>query len=245
MKIISGDFLIKLVKVARKYDLHIIADEIMVGLGRLGCFSVSKEILGFEPDMVCFAKNLTAGSIPMSALVISNPICDLFTKHNKIFPHSHTHSGNGLATAVALSYLAWLDNPDTLMQIRIIEQYLNDVIFKLANDFNFITNPRAIGILAACDLALPTQTIEKLFVLGLNEKIYLRPIGNTLYIMPPLNITLADCNLIYNKIYKVLSSLAQFERSLTQERTRTGLEIIRSRGSKNGRKRLKIQIKGY
>ena len=122
MKIISRDFLIKIINLARQHDLHIIADEIMVGLGRLGCYSVSKEILNCEPDLACFAKNLTAGSIPMSAVVINRSISNQFRMHNQLFPHSHTHSCNAIAAAVAVNYLNWLDNSDVLFQVTDVTQ---------------------------------------------------------------------------------------------------------------------------
>jgi adenosylmethionine-8-amino-7-oxononanoate aminotransferase len=208
MKIISRDFLIKIVSLAKLYDLHIIADEIMVGLGRLGCLSVSKEILNLEPDMVCFAKNLTAGSVPMSAVVINKAISQIFRKHKQAFHHSHTHSCNALAAAVANSYLDYLNNSDVLTQVKLAEAKLQEFMKRLKNSFSFIQQIRVIGAIAALELNLPTAINSNIFALAVNEQIYLRMIGNILYIMPPLYNIQIDIESIQAKLYSLLKKLS-------------------------------------
>lgn len=207
MKIISRDFLIKIIEIARRYNLHIISDEIMVGLGRLGCLSVSKEILNFEPDLVCFAKNLTAGSIPMSAVVINRSISDQFRIHNQLFPHSHTHSCNALAAAVAVNYLHYLDNSNTLSQVKLAEVKLLKLLDELRIEFFFIKQTRAIGAIAALELDLPQAILTQIFELAIEELIYVRPIGNILYIMPPIYNIQAEIEIIRNKLYSLLQKL--------------------------------------
>lgn len=208
MKIISRDFLIKLIQLAKQYDLHIISDEIMVGLGRLGCHSVSKEILNIEPDLVCFAKNLTAGSIPMSAVVVNRSISDQFRQSNQIFPHSHTHSCNSLAAAVAVHYLKLLAESDILHQVKLAETSFKELLNNLCNEFIFLENPRVIGSIAAIDLNLSKEILKKIFKLGIDEKIYIRPISNTLYLMPPLYNIMEDIQEIKIKLYAILQKIA-------------------------------------
>lgn len=208
MKIISRDFLIKIINLARNHNLHIIADEIMVGLGRLGYYSVSKELLNFEPDIVCFAKNLTAGAIPMSAVVINHSISQVFRKHQKAFLHSHTHSCNGLAAAAANSYLDYLDNSNILTQVKLAEIKLIEIMNDLKNSFAFIKQTRVIGTIAALELNLPIRMLEDIFNIGIEEQIYLRPIGNTLYIMPPIYNIKHDLELIQTKLHLVLQKIS-------------------------------------
>jgi adenosylmethionine-8-amino-7-oxononanoate aminotransferase len=208
IKIISRDFLIQLITLAREFGLHIIADEIMVGLGRLGCLAVTKEILGVEPDLVCFAKNLTAGSIPMSAVVINRSISSKFSAAKHAFPHSHTHSCNGLATAVALNYLKLLKTSNLLIQVQENEIHFKHLVIKLAAEFPFIYNCRNIGALAAFDLNLPAAVIAQIYHYGLKAKIYLRPIANTVYIMPPLNNLSAELPIIYEKLQAVFKEIS-------------------------------------
>jgi len=207
IKIISRDFLIKLINLAKKYAIHIISDEIMVGLGRLGCYSVTKDILHYEPEFVCFGKNLTAGSIPMSAVVINKSITDVFRQHQRLFAHSHTHSCNVLAASVALNYLKFLDNSPLLNNVILIEPKFLELMQKFATKFEFITNPRAIGAIAACELRLDKSILNSIFKIGVQHGIYLRLIGNTLYILPPLYNLSHDLFEIERKLNAVLTSI--------------------------------------
>jgi adenosylmethionine-8-amino-7-oxononanoate aminotransferase len=209
LKIISRDFLIKLINIAKQYGIHIISDEIMVGLGRIGHINVTTEILQIEPDFVCIAKNLTAGSIPMSAIIINNSISDLFRHADKIFPHSHTHSCNILAATVANSYLDLLYKDNSFLSNVIgCENHLNQIFTDLAQQYDFITNVRAIGGIAACDLELKPATLDGIFLLGIQNGIYLRPIGKTLYLMPPLYNLANDIAEIKSKITRVIAAVS-------------------------------------
>lgn len=207
LKIISKDFLWQIIRLARKYGIHIISDEIMVGLGRLGCYSVSKEILSFEPDLVCFGKNLTCGSIPMSAVVINKSITEVFRIAHRSFPHSHTHSCNALATSVAVSYLKFLKNTDFLSHVHSLENKLLDMMDRIVAKFNFASNARAIGGIAACHLDLRPNILEKIFVIGIKKGIYLRPISQEFYIMPPLYNLENELAEIEDKLISVLTDL--------------------------------------
>ena len=186
MKIISRDFFAKLTATARRFDLHIIADEIMVGLGRLGVLSVSKDIIGIEPDLVCFAKNLTAGSIPMSAVVVNKTISDCYRQYDKPFYHSHTHSCNALAARVAGNYLDYVQNSNLLAEIQESSVKLATIFTQFKQQFAFIREVRAIGSIAAMELAPEIMHQISLHEIGINHSIYLRNIGNVVYIMPPL-----------------------------------------------------------
>jgi adenosylmethionine-8-amino-7-oxononanoate aminotransferase len=211
LRIISKDFLSRLIHLAREYGLYIIADEIMVGLGRLGCHSVCVSYLEFEPDIVCFAKNLTAGVIPMSAVVINKKITDIFRYYRKLFPHSHTHSCNTLGASVANAYLNYLANSDMLIEIKQNELGLLKMMQDFASKYDFIINPRAIGGIAACDLNLPASAISQIFNLGIQCGIYLRPINNTLYVMPPLHDLTSDSPIIKSLLTMVLEVLQKWE----------------------------------
>ena len=213
MKIISRDFLIKIINLAKIYDLHIIADEIMVGLGRLGCYSVSKEILGIEPDLVCFAKNLTAGAIPMSAVVINRTISDCFRRHQKIFPHSHTHSCNALAAAVAINYLNYLDQTSVLKDVALAETEIFKLLNILKAKYNFIKKISAIGSIGNMELDLPKDILSQVFSIGIKELIYIRPIGNSLYLMPPLYNILADLPIIEIRLNGLLCQLSELHKN--------------------------------
>ena len=209
MRIISKDFLINIINIAKSFDIHIIADEIMVGLGRLGYLSVSKTILNFEPDIVCFAKNLTAGSIPMSAVVVNKSITSIFREHNQIFHHSHTHSCNALAASVANAYLDYLSSSNTLIAVQQVSTILLKMMRDLKTKFTFITHTGVIGAIASMDLNIsPQKLIEiNIFNLAIQEGIYIRPINNTIYIMPPIYYILTDIAIIKKKLLKLLINI--------------------------------------
>lgn len=209
LKIISRDYLTQLINLAKQYQIHIIADEIMVGLGRLGCFSVCTELLNFEPDLVCFAKNLTAGSIPMSCVVVNHSITSVYRELQQIFPHSHTHSCNALGAAVAVKYLELLQSSDILAQVKLAEITLYTFSQELQQKFNFIQEVSVIGAIAAWQLNLTPQIIKEIATLALKLNLYLRPIGNVVYILPPIYNVTADLKVILPKIKELFVQLAQ------------------------------------
>lgn len=211
LKIISRDYLRKLINLARAHGIHIIADEIMVGLGRLGYFSVSKDLLQIEPDLVCFAKHLTAGSIPMSSVVVNRSISDICRKYKQIFPHSHTHSCNTLAAAVAVDYLSLLHNSNTLANVREAETILIEFNAKLKQRFPFIASTRAIGAIAAWELKLSPKQIRLIVSLAKDLEILLRPIGNIVYLLPPIYNILEDLAILLPKIETLMEILYELQ----------------------------------
>lgn len=207
LKIISRDYLLQLISIAKSYQIHIIADEIMVGLGRLGCFSVCREILNFEPDLVCFAKNLTAGSIPMSCVVVNRSISQIYRERQQIFPHSHTHSCNALAAAVAVNYLESLTNSDIFAQVKLAEIKLYQFSQIQQEKFSFIIKTRGIGAIAAWELNLSPHLMEQVAPLALKLGLYLRPIGKVVYLLPPLYNLIADLKIVLPKIEQLFRQI--------------------------------------
>lgn len=212
LKIISCDYLIKLINLAKQYQIHIIADEIMVGLGRLGHLSVCKELLNIEPDLVCFAKNLTAGSIPMSCVVVNQSISNIYRQYDQVFPHSHTHSCNSLGAAVAVKYLELLQTSDILTQVKLAENQLYQFSCKLQQNFDFIEETHTIGAIAAWKLNLSSQLITQIIPLALKLGLYLRPINNTIYILPPIYNLVEDLKNILPKIQQLFTQLSKLNK---------------------------------
>lgn len=209
LKIISKDFLAKLIQIAQKYKIHVICDEIMVGLGRIGYSCVTSELIGGYPEFICVAKNLTAGSIPMSAVIISHKISGLFRQHNTLFPHSHTHSCNTLAASVANNYLSYLEQTQFKHNILKAEPLLFNIFKQLSLKYDFIQDVRGIGGVAACSVNLPSKQVAQIHNLGIKHGIYLRPIGTSLYLMPPLYNLEHDIAEITTKLSAVLADLTR------------------------------------
>lgn len=191
MKIYSADFLRRLVTWAKAQGIHVIADEIMTGFGRTGRM-LACEWADVLPDIMCLGKGLTGGMLPLSATVTSTAFYQQFYddyESGKAFMHSHTHSGNALAAAVAVEALTILTSQEMQAQITANSRLMQRLLMELAEQYDVITRVRAIGCMVAFDLDVdPGQRMGyQLFQQAVQEGAWLRPLGNTIYWLPPLN----------------------------------------------------------
>jgi adenosylmethionine-8-amino-7-oxononanoate aminotransferase len=192
MQIYSKDFLKRLSDFAKKHGIHLIADEIMTGFGRTGKM-FAFEYADISPDFVCIAKGLTAGFLPMSAVMLRDEMYDVFYddySSGKSFLHSHTHSGNALAAAVALEVVHIFREEKIVDQANTLQKMMRDAFQEIQDHTQKIKNIRGIGAVVAADLCserprLGYEVYQNAVKLGA----LLRPIGNTIYWVPPLNIS--------------------------------------------------------
>lgn len=188
----SPDFLRKLSVWAKSKDIYLIADEIMTGLGRTGEW-LACDHAGIEPDLICLSKGLTSGSIPLSCVMIDNTIFELFyDEYNsgKSFLHSHTYSGNSLAVSAALATIKAMRDEEIIKQAQSLGEYMLHCMHEIAQISGQLTNVRGVGAVVAADLNHIDQQNRignKVYQHALNNGALIRPIGNTLYWLPPLN----------------------------------------------------------
>jgi adenosylmethionine-8-amino-7-oxononanoate aminotransferase len=142
---------------------------------------------------------------------VNRSISDIYRKHKQIFPHSHTHSCNTLAAAVAVDYLSLLQNSNVLANVRVAETILIEFNTKLKQRFTFISKARAIGAIAAWELNLPPKQIQLVVSLAKDLEIHLRPIGNIVYLLPPIYNILEDLRLLLPKIEITFENLTTYE----------------------------------
>lgn len=193
MKIYSQDFLKRLSLWAKKHHVHLIADEIMTGLGRTGKM-LACEHAGIEPDFLCLSKGLTSGWLPFSVVLTTDDIYNIFYDDyaaGKAFLHSHTYSGNALGAAIALEVLNIFAEEQLIARTEVLGKLMLNAMREIANDTQKLHNVRGIGAMVAADLICndPSQRIafevcKKATLAGA----LLRPLGNTLYWLPPLNM---------------------------------------------------------
>ncbi len=183
-------FLNELLNTIRLLDIIIIADEVMTGFGRTGQLFASNYIHK-QPDIICLSKALTGGTLPLAVTVVSSFIYDAFLDTNimKTFFHGHSYTANPIACAAALASLDILEQEDTLQQIDMISHENKKMVLQL-KQVTGINNPRSLGTILAFEIAhkekIYTSKIkEETMQLALAKGIFIRPLGNTVYIMPP------------------------------------------------------------
>lgn len=187
------EFLLALCAWCKKNHVFLILDEIMTGLGRLGTPTVA-QLLNIVPDFICLSKGLTGGVLPMSAVLISEIIYQLFYddyKRGKNFLHSNTFSGNALAAAVAVECLNVLEEENIYKKVQTQSGFLYECMKEVALKSQRLNNVRSLGFIAAADFVLEKDEQSERFGLKLAREAarlgaYIRPIGNTVYWMPPL-----------------------------------------------------------
>lgn len=189
----SADFLNRVALWAKTNDIYLIADEIMTGIGRTGEW-LACDHAGIQPDLVCLSKGLTSGTLPLSCVMIDNSIFDLFYadhKSGKSFLHSNTYSCNPLAVSAALATITTIRKEKIIVQAQSLGKSMLKAMQQVADCSGKLNNVRGIGAVVAADLVPTTDPYRignEVYQQALRHGALLRPIGNTLYWLPPLNM---------------------------------------------------------
>jgi adenosylmethionine-8-amino-7-oxononanoate aminotransferase len=187
----SADFLKKISIWAKSNNIYLIADEIMTGLGRTGEW-LACDHANIQADLICLSKGLTSGSIPLSCVMIDNEIFELFYddyQSGNSFLHSNTYSGNPLAISAALATIQTIRKENIISQAQELEKTMLQHLKLIAEASGKLTHVRGIGALVAADLT-PVDGYRignEVYQQALKSGALLRPLGNTLYWLPPLN----------------------------------------------------------
>lgn len=190
MQCYSAAFLSHLSAWAKANNIYLIADEIMTGLGRTGKWLACNHA-GITADLICLSKGLTSGSLPLSCVLIDNPIYRLFYQdyeQGNSFLHSHTHSGNALAVSAALATLKTMQAEGINQQAEELGACMRQHFSAIATQSGKLSNIRSIGAMVAGDLQTSAEPRlgHQIHKQALQRGALLRPIGNTLYWLPPL-----------------------------------------------------------
>lgn len=187
----SADFLKRLALWAKENQIYLIVDEIMTGVGRTGKWLAS-EHAQIEGDLICLSKGLTSGSIPFSCVMIDHDIFNLFYSDYQTGPsflHSHTYSGNPLAISAALATIRTMQEEHTVANAAHLEGIMMNHLNDIANKTGRLKKIRGLGAVVAADLIADdhVRVGNKIYQQALKYGALLRPIGNVLYWLPPLN----------------------------------------------------------
>ena len=191
--------------ICTKYKVHLIADEIAVGFGRTGTMFAC-ESGGIKPDFMCLSKGITGGYLPLSAVLTTDKIYAAFYDDNvaKAFLHSHSYTGNPLACSAALATLAIFEADDILAKNKQKSAQINSKMQVLAN--LPIENLRHQGMIFAFDVKTENAKFSKAcYVAALQQGLLLRPIANTVYLMPPYVINEAEIDYMLNATFQAVT----------------------------------------
>lgn len=188
----SADFLKRLIDYAKKHDIFFIADEIMTGLGRTGEWLATNHA-AIKPDLICLSKGLTSGSMPLSCVLIKQEIYELFyydRNQGPTFLHSHTYSGNPLAVCAALATLKTMREININQKARNLSILMHKHLSYIAEKTGRLINVRSIGAIAAAEIIIEDDPYIGMKIANEALKLgaLIRPLGNTLYWLPPINI---------------------------------------------------------
>ena len=189
-----------------QYHIHLIDDEIAVGFGRTGKM-FAFEHANIKPDFICLSKGLTGGFLPLSAVLTTDNVYMAFyeDKIEKGFLHSHSYTGNPLACSAALGTLSYFENHDVINQNNKTSAYISERMEALS--ILPISNLRNIGMIWAFDLDGVTKNIiKKISSQAINLGLLIRPIGHTIYFMPPYVINHDEIDFMIDTTFNVIHS---------------------------------------
>ena len=176
-------------EICNQYDVHLIADEIAVGFGRTGTMFAC-EYAGVFPDFICLSKGITGGYLPLSVVLTTDKVYQAFYDDSTIkgFLHSHSYTGNPLACSAALATLAIFETDNVIEKNKEKAAYLNSKMQTLTH--LPIAHMRHQGMIWAFDIKTNNGKFSTdCYAEALKQGLLIRPIGNTVYLMPPYTIT--------------------------------------------------------
>ena len=205
MQIYGAEILAQMKQICEQHGTLLIADEVMTGFGRTGTL-LACEQAGVMPDILCLAKGLTGGSLPLAATLATPAIFQAHysTDRAKTFFHSSSFTANPVACAAARANLAiWSDEP-VRQRIAALGAAQEERLAPFRTDTRF-SGVRRLGTITALELKVPDPG----YLAGLGPDlmaffqargVLLRPLGNTIYMMPPYCVTPVELDLVYDAI---------------------------------------------
>ena len=223
IKVARKGYLIDVRRICDKYNILLLVDEVATGFGRTGeMFACNHD--GITPDILILGKGLTSGYLPLSATITTQDIFDTFLgdyDELKTFFHGHSYSGNPLSCATAIANLEIFDEEKTISTIKASIRILDDQL-KEIKGLKHVSDIRSKGLMAGIDLQkdpkknIPYQLNErigkKVCDMARYEGVLIRPLGDTIVIMPPVSIKEKELKKLTKSIYKCIKIVTEDEK---------------------------------
>lgn len=211
MNMYEARLLNEILSEAKQANIICIADEVMTGFGRTGKLFAS-EYINEKPDIICLSKGLTGGTMALGVTACTTKIYEAFVSDDKLktFFHGHSFTANPLACTAASASFDLLKQNNVVATIEWIDEQNKIFAQQLKQYEPSIINIRTLGTILAFEInsgkkeylnSIATSFTQK----ALQEGVYLRPLGNTVYIMPPYCITKNELEKIYSTIIKLIA----------------------------------------
>ncbi len=224
-KIPPRNYFAEIRKICSKYDVLLVIDEVITGFGRTGKWFASDLLQIEQVDLMCVAKGITSGYLPLSAVMVGDRIADTLVEKGGEFYHGFTYSGHPVSCAVALENMRILDEEGIIRQVgEVTGPYLKQRLAALSGS-PLVAETRSCGMIAAVELVRDSDTMEPIadnmedterFTevfrdLCLEQRIIVRPIGSTIMLCPPLIIAEQEIDFL---VEKMQTALERFEKIL-------------------------------
>ena len=210
MNIYPAESLDELIRIAKESGVLTIADEVMTGFGRTGR-TFASNYLTEQPDIMCLSKALTGGTIPLAVTTATQAVFDAFYSEdiNKALFHGHTYTANPTGCAIALEAIHLWESEEMQANIQRIMGRHKAFVAHIAQHPK-VQNGRTLGVIMAFELKTAENTDyygsfrDRLYNFFISEGVLLRPVGNTIYILPPYIISDTQLSRVYEVIEKAI-----------------------------------------
>ncbi|MGE3397147.1 MAG: aminotransferase [Sphingomonas sp.] len=208
--------------VCRAHDILYIADEVVTGFGRLGHMFASEALFGMCPDVLCVAKGITSGYVPLGATILSRRIYDVLKVpgESRMLPRGYTYSGHAVACAAALTNIDIIEREDICAHVLETAPYLQEQARRLLAS-PLVGDVRGCGFMLGVELvadkarktSFPTElaVAQRVYENCLRHGVIVRPVGNVVVVSPPLILDRSECAVIVDALEASLAELAADE----------------------------------
>jgi adenosylmethionine-8-amino-7-oxononanoate aminotransferase len=213
-------YLKRLYDIVRKHEILFMADEVATGFGRTGKMFAC-EMEGIEPDIMCMGKGITGGTLPLAATMVNDRVYNAFLgefDEFKTFFHGHTYTGNPLACAAALANLDLFAENRVLDNLALSMERLEKGLSEIA-DLKHVVEVRRQGMMVGIELSLDKQADNpypasdrmghKVIMAARKHGVIIRPLGDTVILMPPLSSTPEELDLLLDATQKAIIEVTE------------------------------------